>query len=890
MAPSLANGNGNIPSIAINGSTSKRDSQVKGAAQGKQMNGTNLDTIQLENLLLRDEDIFQTSLNSEDYLESLAPIVKGALKVNGLSNLISKLNDIVKDKDDELNELSLNSTQDIDSCVDSIDNVHLNSSELNANVLQASSFLSKSVYDLILKKKDLIKSKEVTSKINETTVVLSLCIQVLEITNKTHELIKQHKYFSALKLIDELTNIHLPKVENLSFAIKIYDSIPHLTKMIRDESFESLCRWLSILTEKRIREIGPSLFENLHDLQNNWDKIRKNKNNDTFLAHRLNSPIELAMRDPVYNYDITQDIDMGIDLSDLFDAILVYQTLNELTYLSTSYHKEWLKRYNRAIYPITSSVNNNNDKSKYNETIAHFPNFESLSDYLKKISAFFIADKHINLATKFQIRNNGASNDLWDSYVLKLKPVLLNHLHSNNFSLTELTEFKDLIGDFLQLMENNNYKITELYEILTIIFRDYFGPELIQEFRLQFIESIQSDHYMPLVVNDKIDYENVMAICWYKSDSSFAPKNVKSMPISFPFSEDYLHYCYGIRRLLENIVDFISQHYTADLSELNNIIVNDIFEKVLGDEPGVGISNDIKEFIKKNSNNKEIIAQSYTNLDYYLYSLYEIGALLNRRLRSINGIGVHNIDANGTFTLKAIELFSKVRKFSEDAIFNMVDLKIRELLDMVEYDDWLPEVRNTEPNFSIKDFALFLENLFTSIFSNLPQTLRTLGLFRTFDFVAEHFLNTLKDVDRYNKIAIENFDLDIKHLEQSMSGLYTSQNESAESGGGNVALQSTFIELRQCVDLLLLDNYEDFTRNSSLRMRRFDRLKFEDGVELISKMQLNDDDDEAMMNLFGNDDTMNSSSHSIDNQSVLSGATASKFAKFSSKFRKNNEY
>ncbi|ODV66571.1 exocyst complex subunit Sec15-like protein [Hyphopichia burtonii NRRL Y-1933] len=876
MAPS-ANGNGVTSDTVGNGS-------VNGP---KHTGDSGIDTIQLENLLLRDEDIFQTSLNSEDYLESLAPIIKGALKVNGLAELIHKLNDIVKDKDEELNDLSLNSTNNINSCIDSIDRVNFESTDLNKNLVQVSSILNKSVYELMSRKKSLIKSKETTSKINETNVVLSLCIQVLEITNKIHELIKQHKYFSALKLIDELTNIHLPKVENFSFAIKIYDSIPHLTKMIKDESFESLCRWLSILLEKKIRDLGPVLFANLQDLQENWDKIRKNKDNTTFLAHRLNSPTELAMRDPMFNYDLTEDEEMGVDLTELYDAILVYQTLNELNLLSQLYHKEWLKRYNRVIYPITSSVSNDH---KYSETIASFPSTESLAEYLKKISAFFVADKQINLATKFQIRNNHASNDLWESYIIKLKPVLLNHLHANNFNLDELTDYKDLIGNFLQIMENHHYKTIELYEILVIIFRDYFGPELIQQFRLDFNESIQSDHYMPLVVNDKQDYDNVMKICWYKDDASFAPQNVKSVPISFPFSEDYVHYCLGIRSLLEDILDFISQHYNTDLSELNNIIVNDIFEKVLGDRAGIGISSDIKEFIQRNSNNKEIIAQSYTNLEYYLFSLYEIGKLINRRLRACNGIGIHNIDVNGTFTLKAIDLFTQVRKFSEDAIFNMVDQKIRELLDMVEYDDWLPEIRNQEPNYSIKDFALFLENLFTSIFSNLPLSFRTLGLFRSYDFVAEHFLLTLKDVEVCNRIAIENFNLDIKHLEESMSNLHSTQQDS-QSGGGNVALQSTFTELRQCIDLLLLDNYEEYIKNPTFRMRKFDRVKLEDGLKLIAKMQPTEEE-EAAMNISGHDDTFNSSVHSIEltNQSMLSGATASKFAKFSSKFKKNTDY
>lgn len=840
------------------------------------------DTIQLENLFIRDADVFQTSLNSEDYLDSLAPLIKDALKSNGLADFINKLNDIVKDKDTELNEISLDSAHDINLCIDTIDEVSRESDDLNQNLQQVNGFLNKSVFELIAKKKALIKSKETVSRINETTVVLKLCIQVLEITNKIHELIKQHKYFSALKLIDELTSIHLPKVKDFSFSVKIYDSIPHLTEMIKTESFENLCKWLSTHLERRIGDIGDGLFLNLADLQDNWEKLRSEPENTAFLPHRLNSPIELALRDPSLHFSVFELKELGITLSPIYDCILVYESLNESSVLSSAYHKEWMKKYQRIIYPITLSVKTNEKLAIYQETVVLFPDIDSLYTYLQKIAAFFVADKQLNTKTKFDLRSNATSDDLWESFAIKLKPVVLNFLQKRKWGLDDLgllADFKDILGNFLQVMENSQFKISDLYEIMTLVFRDYFGPILIQHFRIEFMESIQSDHYMPLVVTDKADYDNVMRICWYKKDASFAPKNVKSMPISFPFSEDYVHYCLGVRTLLQDILDFTSRHYSYEMTELNQIIVNDIFEKVLGDEPGVGICNDIREFMMKNSNNKEIVAQSYTNLEYYLFSLYEVGKLIDRRLRVFNGIGIINIDANSTFKLKAIELFSNTRKFAEDAIFKMVDLKLRELLDMVEYDDWLPNTANTDPNFFVLDFSLFLENLFNSIFSNLPSTFRTLGLFRSYDFVAEHFLGTLYGVQRFNRTAIENFNLDIKHLEESMAML--AATESSDENGGSVALQSTFAELRQSIDLLLLENYDEYMKNPSFRMRKFDRLKYEDAVKLILKMQ-----GESENSLYA-DDSVNTSLTGLDREGTIFAGSAAKFAKWS-KFKKED--
>ncbi|EGV65220.1 Rab GTPase-binding exocyst subunit S15 [Yamadazyma tenuis] len=872
MAPSIANGNGVITS-----SNGDRYSNVNGRL------GT--EKSPLENLLIRDEDIFQTSLNSDDYLESIAPIVKDALKSNGLSDLIVKLNDIVKSKDEALAELSLSSAQDMNSCIDSIDRIHDDSTELNRSLQQVSSFLNKSVYELVSRKKSLLKSKELTSKINETTVVLNLCVQVLEITNRIHELIKQNKYFSALKLLDELANIHLPKVENFSFAKKIYDSLPLMRRTIKDESFDNLCKWLTVNVEKKLYDIGLGLFVNMADIHERWQQIVK-KNGSTFFSHRVNSPVEISMRDPSLNYNILSDPELKINLSTVYYAILAFQTLNEDDTLSKLYNREWLKKYNRVIYPITSSVRTSMVASaKFNDQVAEFQDLASLDEYLKKISGFFVIDKQINLSTKFEIRTSKQSDDLWESYVTKLKPVLLHFLKTHPFNIDELEQFKDLIGNFMQIMENSEYKIIELYDVLIILVKDYLADELIQQFRYDFLTSIQSDHYMPLVVQEKKDYESVTQICWYKEDAPFAPRHVKKLPISFPFSEDYVHFCLGIRSLMEDIIQFVKDFYGYELNELNNIIVEQIFERVLGDEKGVGIVYDLRDFITKNSSNKEILSQSYTNFEYYLFSLYELGKLINRRLKLYNGIGLNNVDINGTLSLRSKDLFTQLRKYAEESIFKMVDDKVNELLDMVEYDDWYPRIANREPHFSIKDFALFLENLFTSIFTNLPSTFRTLGLFRSYDFIAQHFLNILKEAEGYNHIAIDNFDLDVRHLESSIQALSQHDDSDPNEGEGLVSLQSTFTELRQSIDLLKLDNYEDFKKNPSFRTRKFDRVKYEDGVKLINKMLVTEEDN--ISTLSANEESFNSSAQSLDQQSTLSNSTTAKFAKFSNRFRNN---
>ncbi|KAI5953035.1 SEC15 [Candida theae] len=792
-----------------------------------------IDSIQLENLLLRDEEIFQTSLNSDDYLDSLAPIIKNAVKSNELSGLITKLNDIVQQKDEELNQVSIESMDEINQCMQTIASIHKSADDLNAQFLTVNQGLNKSAFELMTRKKSYTKYKEVCNRINETHVVLTECIQVLELMNRILDLIKQTRYFSALKLIDEMTNIHIQKVEEFSFAKKIVASTPHLTKMIEDDSFENLTKWLSIHLERKLRPVGETLYENLAELQDIW-RDQQNKH-EMYRPYKLNSPVELSLRDPHLNYDVFDDESLQIPLNNVYDAILVYSTLHELDTLRDIYYKEWMKKYSRIIYPLTSASANKKE--------IVFSNNE-LDEYLKKIAAFFVMDKQLNLITKFQLRTNNQSDDLWISFVSKLKPVLLYNLKRNDFyDLRELHGFKQIVGDFMQIMDSNEYDIVELYEVLMIIFKDYFAPLVVQDFRKQYIGAMQKELYTSLEVDER-KYNDIIKTLFYHRDAPFAPRKVKNrFPVKLPFSEDYATFCKILHKLTTRTLKFIDVYYNYEINEIINIIVNDIFEEFLGEKKGYGIAWEIEDFIRKNSTNKEVTAQSFVNLEHYIIGLIEIGKLLNVRLRQETGMGIHNIDNNGTFTLKAVETFTKLKKFSEETLYQMVDTKLNELLDLVEYEDYEPpeSERNTEANFSVKDFAMFLENLFTSIFENLSPQLRTLGLFRAYDFVSQYFLGILHDAPRFNSVFIDNFDLDIKYLEKSMKKLGRVEEAMDDASQGNVSIDSTFSELRQSVDLLKLDNYEEYLNNNTYRTRNFSSIKFDKGSRLISKMQGRDD-------------------------------------------------
>lgn len=177
---------------------------------------------------------------------------------------------------------------------------------------------------------------------------------------------------------------------------------------------------------EKITSCGETLYENLAELQDIWKE--QQAKHDMYRPYKLNSPVELSLRDPTLNYDVFEDESLQIPLNNVYDAILVYLTLHELDTLRDIYYKEWMKKYSRIIYPLTSASANKKE--------IIFSNNE-LDEYLKKIAAFFVTDKQLNLITKFQLRTSNQADDLWISYVSKLKPVLLFNLKRNDFMIFE---------------------------------------------------------------------------------------------------------------------------------------------------------------------------------------------------------------------------------------------------------------------------------------------------------------------------------------------------------------------------------------------------------------------------------------------------------------------
>ncbi|ODV97845.1 hypothetical protein PACTADRAFT_47695 [Pachysolen tannophilus NRRL Y-2460] len=812
-------------------------------------------------------------LNTDAYIDQLIPIIKKSLKENKLDELLNELEETALTKEGAVEDLSFHSGNDILKSIESFNKIKVNSSKLSEQILLIYKEMEKTGFDLKTKKSILINYKKINNKINETMYILQSCLQILELTNKVIDAISKKNFYNALKLLDDLSNINFNEeyFENFEFTKKIFNSIPFLQSMIKDESINYIKRWLTNL-EKNLKTIGESLFSNMLEINNNWINIVKE--NPDLKDFKVNSAIELSLRDHATFEPFGL---VNIDLKPIYDGLLVFETLNEEEILRENFSKEWLNKRDRLISDLFKNEPKLQQKNGYHRKnslpTSTFENFDELSSFISSILGFLISDQIISRKTNYKLRTTVNLNDLYQSLMSKLNLSLNNFLSHKVETLNDLDQFKDLMALFIQVLDNYNYNLDNINKILIACYKK-FTKLRFEQFNKDFQEIIAEDDSMPMIINQAALYKRILTVSWYKPSKD----TDESFPKTLPFSSLYPMTCIQIRQFINDHFKFIHNYYMYNLNDLNNILA-DSLDNIL-------IQIVIKYLkMKTDSTIKEEISQNLINLEFFSNSISQFEKLISLQSAPSNSLT--------TITLKSYEKFIELRKKAESKLFEMVDSKIEGLIDFANWD-WQTKELNTEPNIFIKDIGEFLEMMFNTNFNNLPTSIKRLLLFRSFDLLADQFLKLLKENNTITKEAISNFDLDTSYLESIVNTLNggTRQLDTPTSA---ISLNSTFIELNQTV-LLLKNSSADYY--NQYKNTLFTRIKPDVALSLISKMENHDSEQkERSMDLNNHSDQEmgfnvhqppNSANddHNGDNNSIYSMSTTSKFGRF--KFRRDN--
>ncbi|CEP62971.1 Rab GTPase-binding exocyst subunit SEC15 LALA0_S06e08086g [Lachancea lanzarotensis] len=790
----------------------------------------------------------------EHTMNRWTPLLRTAIESDTLQAVVDDLYNSVEDNFENLETHILQDSQLSDNLTASVNQIGAIKEIIEESLLRETADLqvqlTQTTNDVISRKQSYINNKKTSTKISECIILISKILQILELSNKCQDLIQDGSYYKALQSLSSLETIYLQDFKNYNFDFlkTIYASIPILKSKIKDESLNLIKSSFSSNLERKLLSVSTKFFDFYNEtLLPDW---RNSKNEMKLGAFKFNSPVEISLRDT--EKERTLDLSTLFPLDEFYDCILIFQNLKEIDYLCNEFKIEYDFRISKVAYPLDLKGHNSATSTDQGSKIAasfgdEFSSSE-LKDYMLKILGFVIYDKHLNKSTEYLLsyKSLSTSENFWDLFIVRFSPFLEYYIKKTVNSEEDLIEFKDFLGVYIAVLENLNAGVEQINKIHMLVFRKY-AALLFQIFDAEFTSLLEDDDFMPLTVNDQALYQKVLKICWLKDGGSEkiqieGAESPEGFLATLPFSPLYPMSCTLVKKTHNNLITFLSEFYQYNLSELNQIVVqtiDDIFTRT--------VNSRIKS--KLDTTSREEMAQLLINLDYFIIAVKEFSQILSRENTTLN--------PDVELTLSSIKVLTDLRNFTETKLIELIDSKISDLLEFVEFE-WSSTQVEREPSFSIKDIAQFLEMMFTSTLVNLPDSVKTLLIFREFDVLTGRFLDVLLHFSPpvLTPQSVLNFELNMSFLEGIISKLFPSDGSlpssptspnigaplSAESArASNLtdntrrSLYSTFTDLRQHIEFLKSPDITEYN-DPSIRMRKFPRIKPEVAQMLHNKM------------------------------------------------------
>lgn len=788
------------------------------------------------------------------------PILRQSIEDGQLNTIVDDLYASIDDRFENMETQMLQDSQINNNLVSSLNEIQkvqeIIEGSLQNDIKGLIHEIQNSTQSIVSKKKVLIDNTKTSSKISESSILIQKILQILELFNRCQELIEESDFFKALQTMDTFETIYLQdfKQYNFEFLNQIYASIPLLKLKIKDESINLIKKSLNYNLEKIFGVIGDKYYDVYEkDILQDW---LKKKQIMKLHNYRFNSPVEISLRDnsklePLQLQNFCQ-------LYEFHDSILIFQSLNEMDFFISEFHKEYEFRKSKLVHPLflkdSSTVSHSDGKQ---DLFADKLDLTFFKSYILKILGFLVYDKELHKSTDFVLSNNSynSTDEFWTSFMYKLHPYLLKMVEEKLTSQKELTEFKDFLGVVIAILENLKLNVELLYSVHIETFNQYCEL-LVYLFEKEFSNLLQDDDFMPLSITDRSLYDKILKICWLTDNGEDAEKSTDdNFSATFPFSPLYPMTCTLVKKTYTNLHSFISVFYKHDISHLNLILVkaiDSIFDNV--------VNRSIKS--KLDTTSREEIAQILVNLDYFVIAAKEFSLILTRENLT------NNPDVE--IRLSSIKKLIETRKEAESKLIDLIDSKVLDLMEFIEFD-WNATTVRSEPDMTIIDIAQFLEMMFTSTLAIIPYNIKMLLIFREFDVITRRFLEKLlnETPDRISPQSVENFETDMLYLEKTITKIFpndistdsgspslpSTPVEGSSSAGNRSSTQvenniksllSTFTDLKQHIGLMKINHWEEY-KDNDIRLKKYSRVKPEVANSLLSKLQPPNSEQSNMM-------------------------------------------
>lgn len=662
--------------------------------------------------------------------------------------------------------------------------------KLNSEVVEMDEKLQSSAASVMEKAEELVQARRVENNIAGAIEHLSLCLPVLTTYAKLQKQMTEKRYYPALKTLEQLEHLYLPRVSNYRFSHQMKENIPKLRENIKEASMSDLKDFL-----ENIRKFSPKIGEvamryTAEQLNSDPGIIGKKKKRK---APAPPNPFTGEVKDP--GYDAEEDLSAQdlIDFSPVYRCLHIYTVLASRDVFEIYYRKQRKKQARLVLQPPTNM----------HESI------EGYRTYIHSVVGFFVVEDHI-LNTGNGLVNRSYLDEVWSMALSKI----VNALRTHSAYCTDATlmlKIKNLIMLFNTTLRNYGYNVNQLSELLHEI-RDHYNEVLMQRWVQVFREILDEENFLPIQVADQAEYDSVVASFPFQ-DSALEKA---SFPKRFPFSP-------LVPKVYQQVKEFIYAclKFSEDLN-LSQGEVDDMIRKSTNLLLTRTFSGCLSSLFRKPSLALMQVIQIIIDTGY----LEDSTIYLEEFVSNITGSPKEGqLGSRGQGLL-----FRVARDDAERQICEKLKCKLDEFLELENYDWLLVEPKGHASSF-ITDLIAFLHSTFQS-FTNLPSKVAQEACKSACEHIAKSLLEFMlsEDVKQISVGALQQINLDTIQCEQFAA---SEPVIGLEEG----TLLSYFTNLRQLLDLLMSWDWPTYFHDYGQENSKYQQVNPNTAIILLEKIR-----------------------------------------------------
>ncbi|XP_069467467.1 exocyst complex component 6 isoform X4 [Ambystoma mexicanum] len=650
---------------------------------------------------------------------------------------------------------------------------------------------------------------------NIATVVdrLQLCLPALEMYIRLKEQMNLKRYYSALKTMEYLEIMYLPKMGQYRFCQIMVENLPKLREEIKEISMSDLKDFLESI-RKHSDKIGETAMKQAQQ-QKSFNIALHKQTGMSYgkSVYKMNGCIPkqengLRSKQAAAEYDepeeeilTAQDL---VDFSPVYRCLHIYSVLGDRETFENYYRKQRRKQARLVLQP----------QANMHETV------EGYRRYFSQVAGFFVVEDHILHVTQGLV-TKAYTDELWNMALSKLVAVL--RTHSSYCTDPDLVlELKNLIVVFADTLQSFGFPVNRLFDLLFEI-RDQYNETLLKKWAVLFREIFEADNYSPIPLTNEEEYKIVICKFPYQEPELEKQTFPKKLPISQSVPQIYMQvkeFIYASLKFSESL-----HRSSTEIDDMLRKSTNLLLTRTL--------SGCLQNLIKKPHIGLTELVQIIINTTH----LEQACKYLEDFISNITNISPETVH---TTRLYGLSTFKDARHAAEGEIYTKLNQKIDEFIQLADYD-WTMSEPDGRASGYLMDLINFLRSTF-QVFTHLPNNNNDHAAMsgkvaQTACMSACKHLSTSltqmlldSDLKQISMGAIQQFNLDVIQCE-----LFASSDPVPGFQGDT--LQLAFIDLRQLLDLFMVWDWSMYLADYGQPSSKYLRVNPSTALTLLEKIK-----------------------------------------------------